>query len=418
MSFHPNIEQPFRPRGVENAQPSLHQRHKSTGNLNANVSAASTAGLRGPAKRAAFGDVTNTKHNTWGRDGAKVHKAQSVLHLNSSKAKPEPLKVQNGLKNKENAPWGGLGGKAQWQMEVKSSKPAPKAPLEVQPARLTAESPNEVWHLAEEAAPKTSQQDAGIVSRQPRHFKSQPQLKKQQQPTLRRTQSRQLERTDTIEEGSEPSDDGIDLVPVPESEQDVAIVDSTSYDLPPMDMQDHYQLVEIKDTDRDLELQHACSVRLPAEPVEQRATVGTGRQDTQGLSEPEAEEWWDVEEEEYEDAEQAYTTAHSLQPGDPTTNATTMLQPKVTGQIQRELDAARIEVLRTRDPIDMEEEEWDVSMVSEYAEEIFGYLRQQEVSMTANTLVMFTNNLFRPRCCPTPTTSKSKPRSSGRCVPS
>lgn len=365
------------------------------------ASTASTAGMRGPAKRAAFGDVTNTKHNTWGRDGAKVHKAQSVLHLNSSKAKQESFKVHTGAGNKENAPWGmgAKSGNTQWQLDVKSSKPALKIHREEETAPSKIEKPvsasqpiqrNDKWSSqADQAQMSSSQQETAMpFSRQPRHFKSQPQLK-QQQPTLRRTQSRQLERTETIEEGSEPSEDGVDLVPVPESEQDVVIVDDATQDIPSMGVQDHYQLVEVKDIDRDVELEHACSVQLP-EPVEQRAVSATLRQDTQALSEP--EEWWDDEEEEYEDAEQAFTTAHSLQPGDLTTNATTLLKPKVTVQVQRELEAARVEVLRTRHQEDIEEEEWDVSMVSEYAEEIFGYLRQQEVSGVSTLLTSWTHS--------------------------
>lgn len=346
-------------------------------------------GIRGPAKRAAFGDVTNTKHNTLGRDGAKVHKAQSALHLNPTKAKQEPFVVRNGSNNKENAPWanGAKSGKSQWQLDVKGSKPALQVHREEEPAppkiekAVSASQPakfSENWSSKPDQGPKSSsQQDvAGILSRQPRHFKSQPHLK-QQQPTLRRTQSRQLERTETIEEGLEPSDDCIDLVPVPESEPDIAGMDDATQDIPSMDVSDHYQLVEIQDVEKDVDLEEACSVQI-AEPVEQRAVSVASRQDTQGLSEP--EEWWDDEEEEYEDAEQAYTTAHSFQPGDLTTNATTMLKPKVNAQVMRELEAARLEVLRSRQQEDIEEEEWDVSMVTEYAEEIFGYLRQQEVN--------------------------------------
>ena len=44
-----------------------------------------------------------------------------------------------------------------------------------------------------------------------------------------------------------------------------------------------------------------------------------------------------------------------------------------------ELEEAKLEVQRTRTFEEIEEETWDVSMVAEYGDEIFDYMRELEV---------------------------------------
>jgi hypothetical protein len=95
----------------------------------------------------------------------------------------------------------------------------------------------------------------------------------------------------------------------------------------------------------------------------------------------EAEEYWEEEEEEVYD-EQGYTTAHSYRSrGDNTTGgATTVMIPKVSSNVERELAAAKMIVEGSRTREDIEDDAWDTSMVAEYGEEIFGYMRELEVS--------------------------------------
>jgi G2/mitotic-specific cyclin 3/4 len=103
------------------------------------------------------------------------------------------------------------------------------------------------------------------------------------------------------------------------------------------------------------------------------------------VSEP--EEYWEDEEEEIYD-EQGYTTAHSYRSrGDNTTGgATTVLFPKVTKKVEREIAAKElVERSRTQDEID--DEQWDTSMVAEYGDEIFAYMRELEVSFCKSFLV-------------------------------
>jgi len=78
--------------------------------------------------------------------------------------------------------------------------------------------------------------------------------------------------------------------------------------------------------------------------------------------------------------EEGYTTARSLKMrGDTTGGATIVLQPRYTAKVQAEIAAAKqlVEGLRTEE--DIEDEQWDTSMVAEYGEEIFEYMRTLEV---------------------------------------
>jgi len=101
------------------------------------------------------------------------------------------------------------------------------------------------------------------------------------------------------------------------------------------------------------------------------------------VSEP--EEYW--EEEGYdEEYEEGYTTGRSLKSrGDYTTGPTTvLLAPKMTVRVEKELAAAKQIVQESRATDDIEEDEsWDTSMVAEYGEEIFEYMRVLEVCLRA-----------------------------------
>ncbi|KAK5955653.1 B-type cyclin [Knufia fluminis] len=97
---------------------------------------------------------------------------------------------------------------------------------------------------------------------------------------------------------------------------------------------------------------------------------------------PEPEEYW---EEEYDDAYEGegYVTARSFRShGDDTTGgATTALVPKSTQKTRREIADATAFVEATRTPDDIEDESFDTSMVAEYGDEIFAYMKSIEVRM-------------------------------------
>lgn len=106
----------------------------------------------------------------------------------------------------------------------------------------------------------------------------------------------------------------------------------------------------------------------------------------QGPPIPQQEQYYDVEEEyEYEDG---YTTARSFGMYNSTGDFTTVLAPKYTDKVKAELLAAKQYVEATRPAEDIEDEQWDTSMVAEYGDEIFEYMRSLETRMAPNARYM------------------------------
>ena len=103
---------------------------------------------------------------------------------------------------------------------------------------------------------------------------------------------------------------------------------------------------------------------------------------------PEPEEYWD-EEDEIPD-EDGYVTARSFRSkGENTTGGvTTVIFPQMNQRARREISAARQLVEVTRTPEEIEDESFDTSMVAEYGDEIFDYMRQLEVKMLPNAHYM------------------------------
>jgi G2/mitotic-specific cyclin 3/4 len=103
------------------------------------------------------------------------------------------------------------------------------------------------------------------------------------------------------------------------------------------------------------------------------------------------EEYWEEEEEdeEYYDFD-GHTTVRSFRSrGDNTTGGVTqVLVPRITAKTQRELEAARVFVEANRAPEDVEDEQWDTSMVAEYGDEIFEYMHALEERMKPNATYM------------------------------
>ena len=94
----------------------------------------------------------------------------------------------------------------------------------------------------------------------------------------------------------------------------------------------------------------------------------------------EPEEYWDEEEEDNYD-EEGYVTARSYHSkGENTTGgATTVLFPQANQKVKKEIAAAKELVEATRTAEEIEDECYDTSMVAEYGDEIFDYMKQLEV---------------------------------------
>ena len=97
----------------------------------------------------------------------------------------------------------------------------------------------------------------------------------------------------------------------------------------------------------------------------------------------EPEEYWDEEGEENYD-EEGYVTARSFRSrGENTTGgATTVLFPQVNQKAKKEIAAARELIEGSKTAEELEDEAWDTTMVAEYGEEIFQYMKDLEVIMT------------------------------------
>ena len=96
------------------------------------------------------------------------------------------------------------------------------------------------------------------------------------------------------------------------------------------------------------------------------------------LSEP--EEYWEEEDEDhYEEDDYVTAPCHRSRGENTTSGPTTLLFPKYNQKVKRDLAVAKQIVEATRTVEDIEDECWDTSMVAEYGDEIFQYMRELEV---------------------------------------
>ncbi len=102
----------------------------------------------------------------------------------------------------------------------------------------------------------------------------------------------------------------------------------------------------------------------------------------------EPEEYWD-DEEEIPDEDGYVTARSSRSKGENTTGGvTTVIFPQMNQRARREISAAKQLVEATRTPDEIEDESFDTSMVAEYGDEIFDYMKQLEVKMLPNAHYM------------------------------
>lgn len=95
----------------------------------------------------------------------------------------------------------------------------------------------------------------------------------------------------------------------------------------------------------------------------------------------------DEADDDYEDDDQDYVTAQSFDfHGDAT--ETTIVNPQHTKKHQAELAEAKAWVESNRSNDDVEDELWDASMVAEYGDEIFEYMRKLEARLSPNPYYM------------------------------
>jgi G2/mitotic-specific cyclin 3/4 len=344
-------------------------------------------GIKAVAKRTAFGDVSNTvkiltvheEPSVGGKQGkvelvkplaqlekptALLRPAQRALNLvptkgnaNSTSFQPEPILAPVATK----VPLGDLRPHA---------PPPPKRTLSKKATIIYKDSDVDHEVKPRPATSHITKQESAMsapihMTLEPRQHKSQPQLNLEH-PVLRRAPSKR-----TLQEAADVCDNILPSDPAYEDAlEDHDITSGEAYDKYVHKVEPKHEDVAYETSVPTHEATDRLQRQLPAPPH---------------LQEP--EEYWEDEEELYD--EQGYTTAHSFRSrGDNTTGGATtgaILLPKVTARAKKEIAAAAELVESARTQEDIEDEAWDTSMVAEYGDEIFSYMRDLEVSWTSSS---------------------------------
>lgn len=324
----------------------VHQRNKSTPALSTMYQTGTTK--NNGSRRAAFGDVSNTTNSVQGsRDDA----ALAVKKASKALEKPAALIVERKpsvLSQPAHRPMSTSGVKGLLNT-VTTQKPL--------------ESSGKTIGLQQTANTRKHLIKRGTV------FKDslEPLTEKSEVPSKENTESKEENNEGHLPASSSaPSQlDNLQEVIAPSK----ASTDHAS-NLP--DNSETEEENEISKTEEDV-----CHVQDVKERVKTQDLV---HDHLPAPSEP--EEYWDDEEDENED-DDGYNTARSYRSrGDNTTGGTTtVLFPKFTQKVKRELALAKQIVEATRTVEDIEDEFWDTSMVADYSDDIFEYMKEQEVCL-------------------------------------
>lgn len=351
-------------------------------------------GLKAAAKRTAFGDVSNTVKSV---SNVQDDSAISGKHVLQEIVKPlAPQEKPAAFLRPAQRPLNGASANVPLNNNSSStSNPISNIPRglpEVKGAAIkrTLSKKNTLIYKDVDSEPaQPSQIDASQSARPgsapvppvhqslgPRQHKSQPQIMpppiniatKPDLQSLRRTLSRVPDNN-----YADPSQDPLHSDPVYVDAPEVPITSDEAYETHMKLDREEKELAAKEIIERQLR-------QLPAPPL---------------VSEP--EEYWEEDEEDMYD-EQGYMTAHSNPSrGDNTTGgATTVLFPKVTNKVRNELAAAKSYVEASRTIEEIEDEQWDTSMVAEYGDEIFAYMRELEVSL--HHTLFFLSYIFTSYC--------------------
>ncbi|KAK0735519.1 cyclin-like protein [Apiosordaria backusii] len=367
-------------------KPSLHQRNKSVGNVK---TMANTGALNAPPKRSILHDLSNTNRPLADEPVGKAFRARakSVVGPAAPVVVGEVVRADE-KENRQIAP--AQVAKSYNVAPINATRPAVRnanslnqqrpvgalaqpplkngVPRNIKPTMIYRD--NNEQDVAGRVEVGSAVDDlVALVDKQikrPRQYKSQPALKAEQ-TTQKQTQTNFVAKTEKLVEFDEESDFDDNVT---EAAYEDA-VEQLSYDPATTSSRELVELeseVAVSITARS-HISHPTKA-LPAAPLAS-----------------EEDEYSDEDEDHsgvYED--QGYTTAHSYRShGDNTTGGpTTMVAPVVTVHAQTELAIAKDWVLSTQTEEEIEEEAWDVSMVAEYGEEIFAYMRQLEDSMVPN----------------------------------
>ncbi|KAL1969709.1 hypothetical protein VTN77DRAFT_8262 [Rasamsonia byssochlamydoides] len=390
--------QRIRVRGDENApigvpaNKTIHQRNKSTPALSTMVQ---NGGLRNAAKRTAFGDISNVRSS---RDDASL--AGKNIPLASQKTDKKPLVLSQpaqrpmsvsglrgvlnnaaGTKSTDNVAKQGPADNSSSHQTANNRKLFTKrsnAVFKDPPPPVAETKPTTVKHTIARSSDGAKQESSGRPS-----------------TTARSQQQNKTNLPETLPTGVEPSKpsrepSNLDPEQCSALRSDEVSVDDTNESNAHRDSED---TEDAKENKKPIAHATTSSLREPRElrkPDMPRDSIDLAHaRSDQGLAHSEPEEYWDDEDED-NDEDDGYTTARSYRSrGDNTTGgATTVLFPKYNQKVKRELALAKQIVEATRTKEDIEDEYWDTSMVAEYGDEIFEYMRELELKMLPNAHYM------------------------------
>ncbi|RAL14920.1 uncharacterized protein BO97DRAFT_260617 [Aspergillus homomorphus CBS 101889] len=377
--------QRIRVRGDENAPfpaaagKTLHQRNKSTPALSALYQ---NGAVKPTSKRAAFGDVSNTSKpvNTTRDDTSLAGRKQSkaaekpaaaVEKKSTVLAQPaqRPLGMKGILSNVTNVTHA---------KPVESSK---KTAVQQHAAntRKTLNKRATIFKDSSKAPADKCENTSKEINKEAKQGKVEPSLA--HAPTAPAKQHGAKEETKS------------DEIPKPvlgQLEEHSGVVEDDDKDLPKVD-DDVCKVQDLKENHQSREELDSANQDVSDPVIKPPRESASSSHVTQDRlpAQAEFEEYWDDEEEENED-DDGYITARSYRSrGENTTGgATTVLFPKYTQQVRRELAIAKQVVEATRTEEDIEDEFWDTSMVAEYGEDIFEYMREQEIKLLPNAHYM------------------------------
>ncbi|KAL5048191.1 hypothetical protein BDW71DRAFT_26390 [Aspergillus fruticulosus] len=380
--------QRIRVRGDENApfplaNKTLHQRTKTSVALSANLQ---NGANKNGTRRAAFGDVSNTASLVHGnRDDASLaaKKPSKLLEKGSliTETKP-PVLSQPAQRPVSLSGFKGLLSNVTNPKPLEVTKQAAGQQQSTNP-RKTLNKRATVFkdHLE----PLTENKE--LSSKEPKPEPKEGNKKGYSKPSS----AELLQKDDKTEEAvasDEISECELNKLEVSLTQPGVGVEEKES---PEFKDDDCKVQAVLKQTSEDRDLHVAADTNGPT--ISPRITCKSiavsraSQDDLPHQSEP--EEYWDDEDEENEE-DDGYTTARSYRSrGENTTGgATTLLFPRYTQQVKRELVLAKQIVEATRTVEDIEDDYCDASMVAEYSEEIFEYMREQEIKMLPNAHYM------------------------------
>ncbi|ERF71482.1 hypothetical protein EPUS_00471 [Endocarpon pusillum Z07020] len=399
----------LRVRPDENALPTLpggktiHQRNKSSPALS---SALGAAGLKAPAKRTAFGDVSNTNNGVRPTKDDGAIQLKQAVQVNEKPVSLVADKKTTTFLKQASRPYSvanlrGLlaGGSGNTSTEV-VTKPTPtetdtSANYRKQPTKRSTTTifKDVTLSAVEEPASKSRTE---IESAATSISLTKPSLPLDvsfitngtdvQQPEAILASDASLDRAE--KSWTEPNTESNEV-------EDLAALRSDGIYIDDNGNVQIYQEVQLEADDRNqptyplskpastgqtkLEVYPASTTEVHASSVPVADSV-----QSQLAQRAEPEEYWEEDDENYD--EEGYVTARSFRSrGENTTGgATTVLFPLVNQKIKKEIEAAKQLVEAERTPEEIEDECFDTSMVAEYGDEIFEYMKDLEVKMLPN----------------------------------